>query len=85
MESREWKIRLGMKTFKIRTQIERILNITLIIKDLGTQATSVDPVHAELPVAGLYLILSVCIFRPWISLSLTETKNRFLNSLQREL
>lgn len=59
MESREWKIRLGSKTIKIRTQVERILQIVSAIKDLGAQAASLDPVHAGLPVAALYLLLSV--------------------------
>ena len=59
MESKEWKIRLGSKSIKVRTQVERILKIMSTIKDLGTQAASLDPTHAGLPVAGLYLVLSV--------------------------
>jgi len=59
MESTEWKIRLGSKSIKVRTQVERILKILSAIKDVGRQAASLDPVHAGLPVAGLYLILSV--------------------------
>lgn len=62
MESREWKIRLGSKTINVWTQVERILKIALAIKDFGTQVANLDPVHAGLPVAGLYLILSVCSF-----------------------
>ncbi|CZR67837.1 uncharacterized protein PAC_17736 [Phialocephala subalpina] len=58
MESREWKIRLGRKTIKIRKQIEGIIKILSAVKDFGTQAAALDPVHAGLPVAGLYLILS---------------------------
>jgi hypothetical protein len=59
MQSREWKVRLLGKSIKVRTQVERILNIVSILKDLGMQAASVDPVHAGPPVAGLCLILSV--------------------------
>jgi hypothetical protein len=59
MQSREWKVRLLGKSIKVRTQVERILNIVSILKDLGMQAASVDPIHAGLPVAGLCLILSV--------------------------
>jgi N-terminal domain of NWD NACHT-NTPase len=60
MESREWKIKLGRKTIKIRKQVEGIIKILSAVKDFGTQAATLDPVHAGLPVAGLYLILSVC-------------------------
>jgi hypothetical protein len=60
MESREWKIKLGRKTIKIRKQVEGIIKILSTVKDLGTQAATLDPVHAGLPVAGIYLILSVC-------------------------
>lgn len=59
MESREWKIKLGHKTIKIRKQVEGIIKILSAVKDFGTQAAALDPVHAGLPVAGLYLILSV--------------------------
>jgi hypothetical protein len=62
MESREWKIKLGRKTIKIRKQVEGIIKILSAVKDFGTQAATLDPVHAGLPVAGLYLILSVCPF-----------------------
>jgi hypothetical protein len=62
MESREWKIRLGRKTIKIRKQVERIIKILSAVKDFGTQAATLDPIHAGLPVAGLYLILSVGSF-----------------------
>jgi hypothetical protein len=62
MESREWKIKLGRKTIKIRKQVEGIIKILSAVKDFGTQAAVLDPVHAGLPVAGLYLILSVCPF-----------------------
>jgi hypothetical protein len=62
MESREWKIKLGRKTIKIRKKVEEIIKILSAVKDFGTQAAALDPVHAGLPVAGLYLILSVCPF-----------------------
>jgi hypothetical protein len=62
MESREWKIKLGRKTIKIRKQVEGIIKILSAVKDFGTQAAALDPVHAGLPVSGLYLILSVCPF-----------------------
>ncbi|KAF4624900.1 hypothetical protein G7Y89_g13267 [Cudoniella acicularis] len=58
MESGEWKIRLGRKTIKIRKQVEGIIKVLSAVKDFGTQAAALDPVHAGLPVAGLYLILS---------------------------
>jgi hypothetical protein len=62
MESREWKLKLGRKTIKVRKQVEGIIKILSAVKDFGTQAAALDPVHAGLPVAGLYLILSVCPF-----------------------
>lgn len=59
MEAREWKITIRSKSIRIRTQMERILKILSFVKDLATQAAQLDPVYAGLPVAGLYLILSV--------------------------
>lgn len=59
MERREWRIDFGTKSIRIRTQVDRILKILSFVKDLSTQAAGLDPVHAGLPVAGLYLILSV--------------------------
>jgi hypothetical protein len=60
MKQREWKIRLSTKfSISIRGQIERILSILDAVRDLGSLAASLDPVHAALPVAGLYIILGV--------------------------
>ena len=59
MESREWKIKIGNKSIRIRSQIERILTMLSFVKDISSQAANLDPFNAGLPVAGLYLILSV--------------------------
>ena len=59
MEAREWKIRIGRESIRIRTQIDRILKILSFVKDISVQAAGLEPVYAGLPVAGLYLILSV--------------------------
>ena len=58
MENREWKIKLGIKSIRIRSQVERILKILSFAQELSSQAAELDPVNAGLPVAGLYLILS---------------------------
>jgi hypothetical protein len=36
MESREWKIKLGRKTIKIRKKVEEIIKILSAVKDFGT-------------------------------------------------
>jgi hypothetical protein len=59
MHSREWNIYIGKLSINVRTQFERILGLLGTVRDIASQAASLDPVHAGLPVAGLYLILSV--------------------------
>ena len=63
MEQREWKIRLGDKfTISIRKQINRVFSILEAVRGIGNQAAALDPLHAGLPVAALYLILDVSIY-----------------------
>jgi hypothetical protein len=57
---RQWKIEIGNKEIVIREQLEKILKAVQVFKDLGSAATSIDPVHAGLPWAGLCLLMQVC-------------------------
>lgn len=59
MHSKEWNIHIGNLSINVRTQFARILGLLDTVRDTASQAASLDPVHAGLPVAALYLILSV--------------------------
>ncbi len=60
MNDRQWRLKLRGKSIKIRSQVERILKIVIVAKDLGSSLASLDPVHAGLPWAGICFLLPVC-------------------------
>ena len=59
MQSRQWKISLGKKSIEVRAQVDRILKIIVVAKDLGSSLASMDPIHAGIPWAGVCVILPV--------------------------
>lgn len=59
MESKEWRIKLGNKSIKIRNQVDRILKTLLYVASSASVAANVDPVYSGLPIAGFYLVVSV--------------------------
>ena len=59
MQDRQWKVSLGKKTIEIRAQVDRILQIVIVAKDLGSSLASMDPIHAGIPWAGVCVILPV--------------------------
>ena len=59
MQDRQWKISLGKKSIEIRAQVDRILKIIVVAKDLGSSLASMDPIHAGIPWAGICVILPV--------------------------
>lgn len=65
---RQWKLQWGNKSIRIRTQVERVLRLVNVFKDVGTIATNADPIHAGLPWAGLCLLLTVSILSTWKAL-----------------
>ena len=59
MQDRQWKVALGKKSIEIRAQVDRILQIVIVAKDLGSSLASMDPLHAGIPWAGVCVILPV--------------------------
>ena len=59
MQDRQWKLSLGKKSVEIRAQVDRILQIVIVAKDLGSSLAAMDPVHAGIPWAGVCVILPV--------------------------
>ena len=59
MQDRQWKVSLGKKSIEIRAQVDRILQIVIVAKDLGSSLASMDPIHAGIPWAGICVILPV--------------------------
>lgn len=59
MQDRQWKVSLGKKSVEIRAQVDRILKIIIVAKDLGSSLASMDPIHAGIPWAGVCVILPV--------------------------
>ncbi|KAJ6079217.1 hypothetical protein N7467_008970 [Penicillium canescens] len=61
MKSRQWKIKLAGTNFRIREQIDRIVRVVSVIRDLGNSGAALDPVHAGLAWAGVCVLLSVIV------------------------
>ena len=50
---KQWKLQWGSKSILVRTQIDRIVKLIGVFKDLGSSIAGLDPVHAGLPWAGI--------------------------------
>lgn len=59
MDRKEWRIKVGEKSVNLRDQVDRIVKVVVVVKDLMSFAASLDPVHAGLPCAGVCLLLQV--------------------------
>jgi hypothetical protein len=59
MKGNEWELKLRGKSVKVREQVERIVKIVQVFKDLGNSVAALDPIHAGLPWAGVCVLLSV--------------------------
>ena len=59
MKDRQWRLPLGKTSIEVRKQIDRILQIVLVAKDLGSSLASMDPIHAGIPWAGVCVLLPV--------------------------
>jgi hypothetical protein len=59
MKSKEWELRWRGKSVKVREQVDRIVKVVKVFKDLGSTAAPLDPIHAGLPWAGVCVLLSV--------------------------
>ncbi|KAK3175848.1 hypothetical protein OEA41_007170 [Lepraria neglecta] len=61
MNSRQWRINLGRKSIEIRREVDRILKIVAVAKGFGTSLTSIDPVDAGIPWAGVCVLLPLLL------------------------
>jgi len=52
-------VSLGKKSIELREQIDRVLQIVIVAKDLGSSLASMDPIHAGIPWAGVCVLLPV--------------------------
>ena len=61
MTKREWKIRIPWRQepMVIRDLVDKIVNVVLKFKDFANVATSIDPIHVGIPVAGICVLLPV--------------------------
>lgn len=53
MNKKQWRFNIGDKSVEIREQIDRIVKVVLVTKDLVSAVASMDSVHAGLPWAGI--------------------------------
>jgi hypothetical protein len=49
MKGREWELRWRGKSVKVREQVERIVKVVKVFKDLRNSVAVIDPIHAGLP------------------------------------
>lgn len=66
---KQWKLQWRNKSIKIRTQVDRIVRLIMIFKDVGTMAVNADPLHAGLPWAGICFLLAVSSTPEWYDAS----------------
>jgi hypothetical protein len=59
--NRQWKIRIfPMKNaVAVRKLVDKIVHVFEKVKDLGSAAASIDPVHAGIPFAGICVLVPV--------------------------
>ncbi|KAL2010007.1 hypothetical protein VTN00DRAFT_5814 [Thermoascus crustaceus] len=61
MDRKEWRVKVGEKSVNLRDQVDRIIKVVVVVKDLMSSAASLDPVHAGLPCAGVCLLLQLVV------------------------
>lgn len=59
MKGKEWELKWGGKSVKVREKIGQIVKVVQVFKDLGSSVAALDPIHARLPWAGVCVLLSV--------------------------
>ena len=62
MTSRQWSIKWKGKPRQVRDQVDRIVKVVQVAKDLGSAAAGLDPIHAGLPWAGVCILIQVRSF-----------------------
>ncbi|CAI6094410.1 unnamed protein product [Clonostachys chloroleuca] len=56
-ESKQWEVKLGSRSFKIRNGLSNIIDWLQKFKEVGDVAVNFDPVHAALPWAAFRFLL----------------------------
>jgi hypothetical protein len=61
INNRQWKIRIFpmQKAVAVRKLVDKIVHVFEKLKDLGSTAASIDPVHAGIPFAGICVLVPV--------------------------
>ncbi|KAH0559465.1 hypothetical protein GP486_004019 [Trichoglossum hirsutum] len=61
MKEKQWRIRLGSKSVGVRNQVDHIVKVVMVAKDIAPTPTTVNPVHAGLPWAGVCILLTLVV------------------------
>ena len=61
LEERRWKLIFGEKEIVLYSQFNKIIKFVQAFKDVTTSAAGLDPVHAGLPLAGLFLLMQLVV------------------------
>ncbi|CAG9956004.1 unnamed protein product [Clonostachys rosea f. rosea IK726] len=56
-ESKQWEVKLGSRSFRIRNGLSKIIDWLQKFKEVGDIAVNFDPVHAALPWAAFRFLL----------------------------
>ena len=59
LEAKRSKINTTSREVVLRDQLNRLLKVVTVFKDVGNAAASLDPVHAGLPLAGFCVLMQV--------------------------
>lgn len=59
LEAKRWKITTSSQEVVLRDQLDRLVKVVTVFKDVGSAAGAIDPVHAGLPLAGFCVLMQV--------------------------
>jgi hypothetical protein len=61
INNKQWKIRIFpmQNAVAVRNLVDKIVHVFEKVKDLGSVAASIDPVHAAIPFAGICILVPV--------------------------
>lgn len=59
MNDKQWRFKVGDNSVEVREQVDRVVKVVLVAKDILTAVGNLDPIHAGLPLAGVCVLLSV--------------------------
>jgi len=59
--NKQWKIRIRGRQVVIRDLVDKAVGIFEKFKPIGSAATSIDPIHAGIPFAGVCTLLELIV------------------------